>query len=64
MPDFWTQLSQNAEFKSVVPQLQLTLQLSAFTLNNTPMVAALQCVKSSCGAYRPSMSQAESESLH
>jgi hypothetical protein len=42
MSDFWSQLSKNAEFTNLIPQLQLTLQLGAFSLNNTPLVAALQ----------------------
>jgi hypothetical protein len=40
--DFWTQLGQNPEFKTVVPQIQFSLQLGAFTLNNIGMVQALQ----------------------
>ncbi|HEY6330968.1 MAG TPA: hypothetical protein VI756_16670, partial [Blastocatellia bacterium] len=42
MADFWAELSKNEEFTGLIPQLQLTLQLGAFTLNNTPLVAALQ----------------------
>ena len=42
--DFWTKLRQNADFQGagVVESLQLTLQLSFVTFNNTPLVAALQ----------------------
>lgn len=42
MSDFWSQLGQNKEFTNLIPQIQLTLQLGAFSLNNTPLVAALQ----------------------
>jgi hypothetical protein len=40
--DFWTQLSQDAEFKTLVPQLQFTMQLGVLTLNNPALVTALQ----------------------
>ena len=39
---FWTSLSQNAEFQAVVPDMQLTLQLGNLTLQNAPLVQALQ----------------------
>ncbi len=48
MPDFWTQLSQDAEFKEVVPELQLTMQLGALTLKNALLVSALRTT------YKPS----------
>jgi GH18 family chitinase len=38
----WNTLSQSDEFKSVVPELQLTLQLGTLTLANPPLVAALR----------------------
>ncbi len=40
--DFWTQLSQDPQFKAVVGELQLTLQLGLLTLNNAPLVTALR----------------------
>jgi hypothetical protein len=40
--DFWTQLGQNTKYKAVVPQIQFSLQLGAFTFNNIGMVQALQ----------------------
>jgi hypothetical protein len=42
--DFWLKLQQNPDFQGagVVESLQLTLQLSFVTFNNTPLVAALQ----------------------
>jgi hypothetical protein len=40
--DFWTQLGGDAEFKAVVGELQLTLQLGLLTLNNAPLVTALR----------------------
>ncbi len=39
---FWTQLSQDPQFKTVVGELQLTLQLGLLTLNNAPLVTALR----------------------
>ncbi len=42
MPDFWKQLSSDAQFKSVVPELQFTLQLGALSLNNPSLVTALR----------------------
>jgi len=42
MPEFWNQLSQKPQFKQLVPRLQLTLQLGAFTFNNVDLVTALR----------------------
>lgn len=42
MEDFWSGLSQDSEFKAVVPELQLTLQLGTLTLDNPVLVAALR----------------------
>ncbi len=42
MVTFWTAMSQNAEFKAVVPELQLTLQLGTLTQGNPSLVAALR----------------------
>lgn len=46
--EFWTELSQDAEFKSAVPELQFTMQLGALTFNNPALVGALRT------AYKPS----------
>lgn len=46
--DFWTQLGQDDEFKSLVPELQFTMQLGVLSLNNPPLVAALR------NTYKPS----------
>jgi hypothetical protein len=35
--EFWAQLSQDAEFKTAIPELQFTMQLGVFTLNNAPL---------------------------
>jgi Tc toxin complex TcA C-terminal TcB-binding domain/ABC toxin N-terminal region/Neuraminidase-like domain/PA14 domain len=45
--DLWNQLGQNAEFKSLIPQLQFTMQLGVLTLNNPALVTAIQ------EAYKP-----------
>ena len=42
MSNFWSLLSQNTEFKAVVPELQLTLQLGTLTLDNPQLVSALR----------------------
>jgi hypothetical protein len=39
---FWSQLSRETEYKALVPELQFTLQLANLTLNNTPLVQAIQ----------------------
>lgn len=46
--DFWTQLGQDDELKSLVPELQFTMQLGVLSLNNPPLVAALR------NTYKPS----------
>lgn len=46
--DFWKQLSQDAQFKAVVPELQFTLQLGALSLNNPALVTAIR------SQYKPS----------
>jgi hypothetical protein len=40
--NFWTELSQDAEFKALVPELQFTMQLGVLTLNNPSLVTALR----------------------
>ena len=42
MSAFWTSLSQNDQLKSLVPELQLTLQLGTLTQGNTALVAAVR----------------------
>ncbi|MGP0019099.1 MAG: neuraminidase-like domain-containing protein [Candidatus Sulfotelmatobacter sp.] len=39
---FWSALSQNAEFKAAIPELQLALQLGTLTLDNPPLVTVLR----------------------
>ena len=46
--DFWTSLSQNAQFQPLVPELQFTMQLGFLTLNNPSLVTALR------NSYKPS----------
>jgi hypothetical protein len=40
--DFWTQLGQDTEFKTLVPELQFTMQLGVLSLNNPSLVTALR----------------------
>jgi hypothetical protein len=40
--DFWTVMSQDQEFKDLVPEIQFTLQLGALTLNNAALLTALR----------------------
>lgn len=40
--DFWKELAGDPKFETVVPHMQLTLQMGALTLNNPDMVTALQ----------------------
>jgi peptidoglycan hydrolase-like protein with peptidoglycan-binding domain len=39
---FWKELSNHPEFKAVVPELQLTVELGALTLGNSALVAAIR----------------------
>jgi hypothetical protein len=42
LADFWKILGQDTEFKTLVPELQFTLQLGTLTQDNAPLVAALR----------------------
>ncbi len=42
IPKFWDKMKVDARFKTKVPEIQLTLQLSQLTLNNAGLVAQLK----------------------
>src|SRR5206468_1741340 len=46
--EFWAQLSQDAEFKTVIPGIQLQCQVAVLTLNHPQAANAIQT------AYKPS----------
>lgn len=42
MPEFWKEISANPIYKELVPKIQLSLQLSQFTLGNKELIQSLQ----------------------